>query len=551
MPVTPTRLLIAVGLITLSVLPAAAQSDAGKTLRMVPHADLAIVDPYFSGVYITRNFGYLVYDTLFGMDRLFHPQPEMVDSWQASPDGLSYTFRLRDGLKFHDGRPVRAADAVASLKRWGQRNDAYGQALLAAATAIDAADDRTFRILLKRRFPVLEALATTTTPTPFIMPERLAQTDAYTQLSEVVGSGPFKFVKDEWQPGHKAVYARNPAYAARAEPPNNTAGGKVAKVDRIEWLYIPEAATAVQALETGEIDYVENAPNDYAAALARDPEITVQGYPGFIGVVRFNQLHPPFDNVKMRQAVLAVADQRDYMSAMAGDQSNWRTCFSVYACDAEPDEDDGGILSGPRHWDRAKRLVAEAGYKGERIVIIDPADIAQLHAEALVTEQLLKKLGLNVELATSEWGTAIKRINVKDPVDQGGWSVFGTAYASYDLLNPATNRNLRTPGATGVLPGWASDETIEVLRKAWFAAGDEAQRRDLADQIQRRAFEIALYMPIGQYIARRAFRKSLAGISEIANPRAMEHREALAARFAIGDVSRSLKVARSADTCGP
>jgi peptide/nickel transport system substrate-binding protein len=196
-----------------------------------------------------------------------------------------------------------------------------------------------------------------------------------------------------------------------------------------------EAAIAVQALETGEVDYVENAPNDYAAALASDPQITVQGYPGFVGVVRFNQLHPPFDNVKMRQAVLAVADQRDYMSAMAGDPSNWRTCFSVYACDAEPDEDDGGVLSGPRDWDRAKRLVAEAGYKGERIVVIDPADIAQLHAEALVTEQLLKKLGLNVELATSEWGTAIKRINVKEPVDQGGWSVFGTAYASYDLLN--------------------------------------------------------------------------------------------------------------------
>jgi peptide/nickel transport system substrate-binding protein len=348
MPVGPIALLIAVGLAALSVLPAMAQGDNRKTLHMVPHADLAIVDPYFSGVYITRNFGYLVYDTLFGMDRAFHPQPEMIDNWQASSDGLTYTFRLRDALKFHDGQPVRAADVVASLKRWGQRNDAYGQALLSAAAAIEAVDDGSLRIILKDRFPVLEALATTTTPTPFILPERLARTDAYTQLPEVDGSGPFKFVKDQWQPGHKAVCARNPDYVPRAEPPNNTAGGKVAKVDRIEWLYIPEAATAVQALATGEVDYVENAPNDYAAALTRNPEITVQGYPGFIGVVRFNQLHPPFDNVKMRQAVLAVADQRDYMSAMAGDQSNWRTCFSVYACDAEPDENDGGVLSGPR-----------------------------------------------------------------------------------------------------------------------------------------------------------------------------------------------------------
>ena len=98
---------------------------------------------------------------------------------------------------------------------------------------------------------------------------------------------------------------------------------------------------------------------------------------------------------------------------------------------------------GPRDWDLARRLVTEAGYKGERIVLLDPADIPQLHAEALVTEQLLKKLGLNVELATGEWGTIVKRVNVKEPVDKGGWSAFGTAFASFDMLNPATNRNLR------------------------------------------------------------------------------------------------------------
>jgi peptide/nickel transport system substrate-binding protein len=512
---TQMRLLVALGLAVLSILPTAAQNADGKTLRLVPHADLAIVDPYFSGVYITRNFGYLVYDTLLALDHEFQPRPQMVDSWQVSDDKLTYTFRLRDGLRFHDGQPVRGVDAVASLKRWGQRNDAYGQPLLAAASAIETINDQRFRIVLKSRFPVLEALATMTTPTPFIMPERLAQTDPYTQITEVDGSGPFKFVKDEWQPGHKVVYIKNLDYVPRAEPPDNLAGGKVAKVDRIEWLYIPEPVTAVQALETGEADYLENAPNDYAAALAKYPEITVLGYPGFIGTIRFNHLHPPFDNVKMRQAVLAVADQRDYMAAMAGDPQNWRTCFSVFACEgAESDEDDGGVLSGPRDWDRAKVLVAEAGYKGEKIVLIDPVDIAQLHAEALVTEQLLKKLGLNVELATSEWGTAIKRINIKEPIDQGGWSVFGSAFATYDQLNPATNRNLRAPGRNGTLAGWASDETIEALRTQWFAAADEAQRRDLADKVQRRALEIGLYLPTGQYIARRALRNSLGGIPD-------------------------------------
>jgi peptide/nickel transport system substrate-binding protein len=516
MPATSNGLFIAAFLAALSPLAAAAQSDAGKTLRVVPHADLTVVDPQFIGVYITRNFGYLVYDTLFGMDRDFRPQPEMVDSWQISDDKLTYTFHLRDGLKFHDGQPVRAADAVASLKRWGQRNDSYGQPLLAAASAIEAIDDSQFRIVLKSRFPVLEALGTTTSPTPFILPQRLAKTDAFTQVTEVDGSGPFKFLKEEWQPGHKAVYVKNPDYVPRAEPPNNTAGGKVAKVDRVEWLYIPEQVTAVQALEAGEVDYVENVPNDYVAQLAHNSAITVRAYPGFIGTVRFNHLYPPFNDAKMRRAVLAIADQRDYMAAMAGDASNWRTCFSFYTCDgAEPDEDDGGILSSSRDLGRAKRLVAEADYKGERVVLLDPADIPQLHAEALVTEELLKKLGLNVDLATSEWGTTIKRVNVKEPPDQGGWNVFGTVFATYDMLNPATNRNLRAPGPSGYsIPGWATDETIEDLRKAWFVAENEAQRRDLADKIQRRAFEIALYLPIGQLVGHRAFRNSLNGIPD-------------------------------------
>jgi peptide/nickel transport system substrate-binding protein len=169
---------------------------------------------------------------------------------------------------------------------------------------------------LKQRFPVLEALGTMASPTPFILPERLPKTDAFTQITEVDGSGPFKFAKEEWQPGHKAVFVKNPGYIARAEPPNNTAGGKVVKVDRVEWLYVPEAVTAVQALESGEVAYLENAPSDYASELSKNPDITVLGgYPGFIGTVRFNHLYPPFDSVKMRQAVLAVADQRDYMAA--------------------------------------------------------------------------------------------------------------------------------------------------------------------------------------------------------------------------------------------
>src|SRR5271169_4057310 len=226
------KLFLVTGLALLSALPAVAQQNAGTTLRFVPHADLSILDPYFTGAYITRNYGYMVYDTLFAMDGQFRPQPQMVDAWKVSDDKLTYTFTLRDGLKFHDGQPVRAADVAASLKRWGHRNDAYGQSLLAAVAAIEPVSDKEFRIELKTPFPVLDALATLTSPTPFIMPERLAQTDPYTAVTEVDGSGPFKFVSAEFMPGHKAVFVKNTDYVPRAEPPDWGSGGKVVKVDR-------------------------------------------------------------------------------------------------------------------------------------------------------------------------------------------------------------------------------------------------------------------------------------------------------------------------------
>ena len=511
--------ILAAALTVLPVLPSTAQPGDAMTLRFVPHADLAILDPYFTGTYITRNYGYMVFDTLFAMDSAFLPQPQMVDKWQVSDDRLTYTFTLRDGLKFHDGEPVRAADVVASLERWGKRNDAYGQSLLAAAAAIEAVGDKEFRIALKTPFPVFEALATLTSPTPFILPERLARTDPFTQIKEAIGSGPFKFVREKWEPGHRVVFVKNPDYVPRNEPPSWASGGKVVKVDRVEWLYIPEATTAAQALSAGEVDYWENVPSDYAPALARDAAIEVRSNAGNLGTVRFNQLNPPFSDIRMRQAVMMVADQRDYLSAMAGDPKNWRTCFSFYTCDgAEPDERGGEALSGPRDFADAKRLIAEAGYNNERVVVLDAIDIPQLHAEALVTNDLLRKLGLNAELATSEWGTVIKRVVMREPVDKGGWSAMNTTFAYYDMINPATNRFLRTSGVNGSPPGWPTDEKIEALRAEWFAATDDARRREIADAIQQRAFEFVPYVPTGQLIGRRAFSKKLAGVIDAPIP---------------------------------
>jgi peptide/nickel transport system substrate-binding protein len=506
------RRLALAALTVVAVASPARAKDGGSVLRFVPSADVAIIDPYFSGVYITRNYGYMVYDTLFALDHEYHVHPQMVESWTSSEDGLVWEFTLRGKLVFHDGQPVRAADVVASLKRWGQRNDSYGQALLDAAEVIDALDDMRFRIALKHPFPVIEALGTLTSPTPFIMPERLAKIDAYTQIKDPTGSGPFKMVMSEWQPGHKVVFTKNADYVPRAEPPDGASGGKIAKFDRVEWIYIPDGVTALQALKDGEVDYWENVPSDYVPTVAADADMKVLNYPGSIGVMRFNWQQPPFDNIKMRQAVLQVVNQSDYLAAIAGDPANWRTCYSVYACLGEQVETRGAeAISGPRDYDKAKKLVAEAGYKGEPIVLLDPADLPQLHAMALVTADMLKRLGLNVDVATTEWGAVIKRIYSKDSVAQGGWNVFVTGFGTYDMINPATARVLRAAGAKGVLPGWADDDKLEKLRAAWFEARDDASRRELAAQIQERAFEVVPFIPLGQYRTRGAYRTTLTG----------------------------------------
>jgi len=231
------RMAAAAGTICLCFVPAPGSTQpAQKTLRFIPQADLRSIDPIWTTAYVTRNFGYLVFDTLFALDKDFKPQPQMVDRWTASGDKLTYRFTLREGLKWHDGQPVRAADCVASLERWGKR-DTLGQKLMEVVGEIQAVDDKAFTIKLKSPFPlILDALGKLSSNVPFMMPERLAKTDAYQQIPEAVGSGPFKFVKEEWVPGNKAVFVRNADYVPREELPSFASGGKVAKVDRVEWL---------------------------------------------------------------------------------------------------------------------------------------------------------------------------------------------------------------------------------------------------------------------------------------------------------------------------
>jgi peptide/nickel transport system substrate-binding protein len=349
---------------------------------------------------------------------------------------------------------------------------------------------------------------------PFMMPERLANTDPFTQITETIGSGPFKFVKDEFQPGHQVVYVKNTDYVPRKEPPSWASGGKVVKVDRVEWLYIPDAMTKAAALNAGEADWWENPPADVLPVLTANPDIVVQpadALPAPI-MVKFNHLQPPFDNPKLRQAVMAVTDQADFLTALAGDKANWELCPSFFTCGGPSASDAGSqALTGPRDWDKAKKMVADSGYKGEKVVVLDAVDQPVSHSQALVVSDLMKRLGLNVEVQSMDWGTLVTRRAVKEPLDKGGWSVFATGWVGADLLDPAENPALRTNGPKGHF-GWPTDDKIEELRTKWINATSSDDRKKLADAIQLRAFEVVPYLPTGQWRPKTAFRKNLKGV---------------------------------------
>jgi peptide/nickel transport system substrate-binding protein len=490
----------------------AAGADS-KLLRFIPQSDLRVLDPIWTTAYVTRNHGYMVYDTLFAIDHKFKPHPQMVGEWSVSPDKLTYKFALRDGVKFHDGAPVRGIDCTTSLQRWMAR-DALGQTLATAISEMQGGNDKTFSIRLKEPFPLLiGALAKISSLAPFIMPERLAKTDPYQQVKEVVGSGPFKFVANEFRPGSLIVYVKNNDYVPRDEPPDWAAGGKVVKVDRVEWHVIPDITTKTGAMQSGEDDWWENPPGDLWPVLAANPDVYLTSFDPIrgTGCVRFNWLYPPFDNVKMRQAVMMVASQPDFMTAFVGDRKNWDVCGSFFTCGGPMASDAGAkVLTGARDYEAAKQLIKQAGYNGEPIILLDAVDQPLIHAEALVATDEMRKLGLNVQYTASDWGTVVTRRAVAKPPAAGGWNVFQTGWNGADLLDPSTNVMLRANGRKAWF-GWPTDAQLENLRTEWLKAEDEEERQGIAAKIQQRAFEVVPYVPTGQFEAKTAFRKNVKG----------------------------------------
>jgi peptide/nickel transport system substrate-binding protein len=496
--------------------PAITRAETARVIRFVPEADLVLFDPVVTPAAQTREHAYLIYDTLFGLDDDFRPQPQMLEGFTTENDGKLWRLTLRPGLKFHDNTPVLARDCAASIRRWGAR-DAFGQALMDATDEIGTDGDKVVTVRLKRPFPLLpDALGKTMASMCPMMPERIASSDPYKPITEPVGSGPYRYKADERVPGARVVYERFADYVPRpAGTPALTSGPKITHFDRVEWSIIQDSATSAAALQRGEIDWLQTPNPDLLAQLRTNKDIKLQviSDTGLIAYMRFNQLLPPFDNPAIRRALFGAITQSDYMIAINGtDPSLWRDGVG-YFCPRTPLANTAGMdaLTGKRDLDKVKRDLAAAGYKGEKVAMLVAVDVPYLHIMGDVTADIFKKIGVNLDYQAIDWTTLVQRRIKMDPPDSGGWNLFAINDNGINQLNPAGHLWLRGNGK-GAAPGWPTSPALETLRDQWLASTDLPTQKRLAEQIQLQAFQDVPYIPLGQSIAPTAYRSDITGV---------------------------------------
>jgi peptide/nickel transport system substrate-binding protein len=506
---TTSKLLAALALLALPCGTASAE----VTLKAVMHSDVKIVDPIWTTAYITRNHGYMIYDTLFAMDEKGEIKPQMVEKYSESPDKLTFVFTLRDGLLWHDGAPVTAEDCIASIKRWAAR-DALGQKLMSFIDTMSAQDAKTFTVKLKEPTGLLIfGLGKPSSNVPFMMPKRVADTDPNTQISDFTGSGPFVFKKDEWKPGDKAVYVKFDKYKPRAEPPSGLSGGKVVKLDRVEWLAISDQQQAANALLAGEIDYFEQPPTDLIPLLKADSNIKLIDYNplGLQYTFRPNHLQKPFDNPKIRQALWYAFNQKDFLDATIGNPDYYKVCKSMAPCGSPLASDKGmeGLLES--NFAKSRALLKEAGYDGTPIVLLHSTDLASLTNLGPVAKSLMEKGGFKVDMQSSDWQSVVGRRVKKDPANAGGWHGMLTAWVSADILNPVMNGFMNASCDKAAF-GWPCDAEIEKLRDDFARATDPAKQKEIAEAVQVREREVVTHIHLGQYYQPIGTRKTISGI---------------------------------------
>lgn len=494
--------------------PAIAQNTNARVLKFVPQSDLANFDPIWGSQYVVRNAAMLVWDTLYGVDENLTPQRQMVEREDVSDDGLTWTFKLRTGLKFHNGEPVLAKDAVASVARWCVR-DPMGRMIKALQQELSALDDRSFKWVLKKPFPrMLFALGKNNSPCCFIMPEQIAATDPFKQISDYVGSGPMRFVRNEWTPGARAVFEKFDGYVPRQEKTSWLAGAKQMLVDRVEWIVMPDPGTAAAALVNGEVDWWENPIPDLIPVLKKNKNVMVDiADPlGNIGAFRMNHLHPPFNDVRARRAILMAMSQPDYMRAVVGSDELWKPLPGFFTPGTPLYTEAGGdILKGPRNLDGAKKLLAESGYKGEPVTCLIGLDQPALKAMGEVTIDLLKKLGMTIDLVAADWGTVSARRPNKAPPSQGGWNMFHTFHAGGECINPAPYAAIRASGDTAWF-GWPKSDEVEQEVTNWYEAKTLEEEKQVIARLNKAALDHVVFAPTGFFLGYQAWRSKVSGV---------------------------------------
>ena len=516
MPILSRR--AALGALAGAALARPALAQTTPALRFIPATDLAALDPIWTTGYVVRNHGYMVYDTLFATDAAFRIRPQMAEGIDTTDDGRTATIRLREGLRFHDGAPVLARDCVASIRRWAAR-DGFGTTLMAATDELSADDDRTIRFRLKAPFPLLaDALGKLSSPVPFMMPQRLAQTDPQVQIREAIGSGPFRFLPDEWVQGSSAAWAKFDGYVPRNEKPDGLAGGKMVNVARVEWHTIPDPATAVAAMQQGQMDWLESPTPDLLPLVARQKNLTVSTLDpiGTYVLMRFNCLQPPFDDVRVRRAVLHAVNQADYLQAMVGDASHYRECKAFFPCGTPLSTGEGSSAMDGKMAE-AQAMLKASSYDGGKVVIISASDQPLISPLGDVTADLLRRLGMAVDLVATDWGSVLARRASQKPADQGGWNIFHTTAVAPEFASPASHLALRGTGKAA-WAGWFTDTKMEQLRTDWFAAADQAAQKRIAGQMEQEAFDQVPYVPLGQIQQPTLFRTAIAGIVPASAP---------------------------------
>ncbi|MBN8629285.1 MAG: ABC transporter substrate-binding protein [Rhodobacterales bacterium] len=473
----------------------------------------SIFDPYTTTDFNTLDYAFGVYDMLFGLDSNLAPQPQMLSSWTVSEDNNTYSFVLRDGLMWHDGTQVTSADCVASIRRWFQTPS--GQLVGERAVEVAAQDDKTFTIVLEKPLGVLiDQLAQVVTYPLFIMREQDANRPPSEAVTTFIGSGPYRFNEALYSPGISVTFDKFEEYVPRDDATDGLAGAKIANVKRVIWNNLREQQMAMAALQAGEVDLIVQPSADLFPMIEADPNLVLtnlykSGYDYFL---RMNCLQKPFDNVKARQALLHLVNQEAFLQVINPSQRGNRSVSSLFGTDtAYTNDENTEWVNKTGDIELAKQLLAESGYAGEKVVLLDPTSWIEAHNATLYLGSELRKIGMNVEIVSTDWPGLVARRAKKGPTDQDGWSIFITSVSDFSLSSPISSSYTTMNGEDGWF-GWPTSEEYQALRSKWPDVIEAEERQEIAREMQRIWWDYVGWVYLGQVPTLTAYRKELTGV---------------------------------------